>query len=161
MLWIGIGHLLKQKEKISNQWENISTRYWSQQVIWDVKIKNKTNQNTSVMIYRYSPTIWCLCAFSPSCSPFMCPSKWKIKINDNFMCLLEFECAKRLKAHSQTIPEYILIITINTYVRNREKLFSILLNLQTNLLKRTGLPKIKQDIEASGHSTAPNPDLHY
>ena len=29
----------------------------------------------------------------------------KKKKNDNFMCLLEFECAKRLKAHSRAIPE--------------------------------------------------------
>ena len=28
----------------------------------------------------------------------------KKKKIDNFMCLLEFECAKRLKAHSRAIP---------------------------------------------------------
>ena len=42
--------------------------------------------------------------FSPSCSNFMCPSMWNCKKRDNFMCLLEFECAKRLRAHSQAIP---------------------------------------------------------
>ena len=29
----------------------------------------------------------------------------KKKKIDNFMCLLEFECAKRLKAHSWAIPD--------------------------------------------------------
>ena len=36
---------------------------------------------------------------------FYVPSYVKKKKMDNFMCLLEFECAKRLKAHSQAIPE--------------------------------------------------------
>ena len=38
------------------------------------------------------------------CPNFRCPSIWKKKM-DNFMCLLEFKCTKRLKTHSQAIPD--------------------------------------------------------
>ena len=45
------------------------------------------------------------------CVPFswywpklMCPSMWKRKKKLILMCLLQFECAKRLKAHSWPIP---------------------------------------------------------
>ena len=41
--------------------------------------------------------------FSLYCPHFMCPSMWKRQKLDNFMCLLEFECAKRLRALSQAI----------------------------------------------------------
>ena len=34
----------------------------------------------------------------------------KKKKNGNFMCLLEFECAKRQKVHSRAIPDTVLII---------------------------------------------------
>ena len=44
-----------------------------------------------------------MCLF-PYCLNFLCPSIWKRKQMDNFLCLLEFECAKKLKAHSQAIP---------------------------------------------------------
>ena len=43
----------------------------------------------------------------------MCPFMWKEKF-DNFMRLLEDECAKMLKAHSQAIPEYDMIIWAKT-----------------------------------------------
>ena len=46
-------------------------------------------------LFLYITTI--LCAL-------LCKKKKK---NDNFMCLLEFECAKRLKAHSRAIPAII------------------------------------------------------
>ena len=42
--------------------------------------------------------------FSPYYSSFMCPSMWKVKQKYYVMCLLESECTKRLKAHSQGIP---------------------------------------------------------
>ena len=54
---------------------------------------------------RDSPTVWCLCAFFPIVPQFYVPFYVKRKKMDNFMCLLEFECAKRLRAHSQAIPE--------------------------------------------------------
>ena len=37
--------------------------------------------------------------FSQYCPNVMCPSMWTRK-----KCVLEFDCTKRLKAHSQTIP---------------------------------------------------------
>ena len=54
---------------------------------------------------RDSPTVWCLCALFPTLPQFYVPLYVKKKKNDNFMCLLEFQCVKRLKAHSQAIPE--------------------------------------------------------
>ena len=54
---------------------------------------------------RDSPTVWPLCAFFFILLQFYVPFYVKKKKNDNFMCLLEFECAKRLKAHSRAIPE--------------------------------------------------------
>ena len=54
---------------------------------------------------RDSPTVWPLCAFFFILLQFHVPFYVKKKKNDNFMCLLEFECAKRLKAHSRAIPE--------------------------------------------------------
>ena len=61
---------------------------------------NCTNQKLLIagIAWRYGVYV----PFSPYCSNFMCPSMWKE--SDIFMCLLEFECAKRLKAHSQAIP---------------------------------------------------------
>ena len=44
---------------------------------------------------------WGLCAFFPV---FYVPFYMKREKLDNFMCLLIFECTKRLKAHSQAIP---------------------------------------------------------
>ena len=55
--------------------------------------------------FRDSPTIWCLCAFSSMLFHFYVPFYVKKEKIYNFMCLLEFECIKRLKAHSQAIPE--------------------------------------------------------
>ena len=53
---------------------------------------------------RDSPTVWPLCAFFFILLQFYVPFYVKKKKIDNFMCLLEFECAKRLKAHSRAIP---------------------------------------------------------
>ena len=39
----------------------------------------------------------------------------KKKKIDNFMCLLEFECAKRLKAHSRAIPVHVVENVENSY----------------------------------------------
>ena len=56
----------------------------------------------------------------------------KKKKNDNFMCLLEFECAKRLKAHSRAIPGFdtsmfqmILIIYHEIIAQNSGKEFVV------------------------------------
>ena len=53
---------------------------------------------------RDSPTVWPLCAFFFLLLQFYVPFYVKKKKIDNFMCLLEFECPKRLKAHSRAIP---------------------------------------------------------
>ena len=53
---------------------------------------------------RDSPSIWCLCAFFSISFQFYVPLYVQIEKLDNFMCLLEFECIKRLTAHSQAIP---------------------------------------------------------
>ena len=55
-------------------------------------------------MYRDSPTVWPLCALFFISLQFYVPFYVKKKKIDNFMCLLEFECAKRLKAHSRAIP---------------------------------------------------------
>ena len=55
-------------------------------------------------LFRDSPTVWPLCAFFFILLQFYVPFYVKKKKNDNFMCLLEFECAKRLKAHSRAVP---------------------------------------------------------
>ena len=54
---------------------------------------------------RDSPTIWCLCALFPILLQSYVPFYVKKEKIGNSMCLLELECAKRLKAHSQAIPE--------------------------------------------------------
>ena len=59
-------------------------------------------------IYRDSLTMWPLCAFFFILLQFYVPFYVKKKKIDNFMCLLEFECAKRLKAHSRAIPVYMV-----------------------------------------------------
>ena len=48
--------------------------------------------------HRDSPTVWCLCAFFAVLSQCYVPFYVKNRKLDNFICLLEFECAKRLKA---------------------------------------------------------------
>ena len=53
---------------------------------------------------------WCLCAFFSILSQFYVPFYMKKRKLDNFMCLLAFECAKRLKAHSQAIPACTLTV---------------------------------------------------
>ena len=53
---------------------------------------------------RDSPTVWPLCAFFFMILLFYVPFYVKKKKIDNFMCLLEFECSKWLKAHSRAIP---------------------------------------------------------
>ena len=61
--------------------------------------------NINLLItHRDSLTVWCLCAFFPIVPQFYVPFYVKKKKMDNFMCLLEFECAERLRAHSQAIP---------------------------------------------------------
>ena len=57
-----------------------------------------------VQLARDSPTIWCLCAFFLILLQSYVPFYVKKEKMGNSMCLLEFECAKRLKAHSQAIP---------------------------------------------------------
>ena len=66
---------------------------------------------------RESPTddVESMCIF-----PFIAPILWSLlcekeKKSDNFMCLLEFECANRLKAHRQAIPanEGCYIVTLS------------------------------------------------
>ena len=53
---------------------------------------------------RDSPTVSPLCVFFFILLQFYVPFYVKKKKIDNLMCLLEFECAKRLKAHSRAIP---------------------------------------------------------
>ena len=57
-----------------------------------------------LQVIRDSPAVWPLCAFFFILLQFYVPFYVKKKKIDNFMCLLEFECAKRLKAHSRAIP---------------------------------------------------------
>ena len=54
---------------------------------------------------RDSPTVCCLCAFFPILPQSYVPFYVAKKTLDNIMCLLEFECTKRLRAHSRAIPE--------------------------------------------------------
>ena len=54
---------------------------------------------------RYSPTVRPLYALFFVLLQFYKPFYVKNKKNDNFICLLKFECAKRLKAHSRAIPD--------------------------------------------------------
>ena len=63
-------------------------------------------QGLNEMVLRDSPTVWPPCAFFFILLQFYVPFYVKKKKIDNFMCLLEFECAKRLKAHSRAIPGY-------------------------------------------------------
>ena len=63
--------------------------------------------------HRDSPTVWCLCAFFAVLSQCYVPFYVKNRKLDNFICLLEFECAKRLKAHSQAIPEVMAKVKTN------------------------------------------------
>ena len=44
-------------------------------------------------------TMWYLMCLFPHVATIFCANKM-----DNFMCLLEFECPKRLKVHSQAVP---------------------------------------------------------
>ena len=56
---------------------------------------------------RDSPTRWCLYAlFHIYCSNFQLYVPFYVNREQiyNFMCLLEFKCAERLKVHSQAIP---------------------------------------------------------
>ena len=80
MNWIGIE--LKESESDLN---------------W-IELKNPESN------FRDSPTVWPLCAFFFISLQLYVPFYVKKKKIDNFMCLLEFECAKRLKAHSRAIP---------------------------------------------------------
>ena len=59
--------------------------------------------------------------FSLYCPNFMCPSMWKREKWIIFMCLLEFECIKRLKAHSQAIPGLVIGDGNSTSVYNYSK----------------------------------------
>ena len=63
--------------------------------------------------HKDSPTVWCLCAFFAVLSKCYVPFYVKKRKLDNFMCLLEFECAKRLKAHSHAIPEVMAKVKTN------------------------------------------------
>ena len=63
----------------------------------------------------------------------MCPSMWKRKM-DNFMCLLEFQCAKRLNVHSQATPAHVNLIALEGFSYNY-------LRAQKNLKKNKKLPE--------------------
>ena len=66
-------------------------------------------------LYIYTGIAWLAgvyVPFSQYCFNFMCPSMWKRKRLIILMCLLEFECAKRLKAQSRAIPVYIIPLFI-------------------------------------------------
>ena len=58
-------------------------------------------RSSIAIIYRDSPTVWCLCALFLILPQFYIPFYVKKTKMDNFMCLLEFECAKRLRTHSE------------------------------------------------------------
>ena len=65
------------------------------------------------LICRVSSIFSCLCAFFYILPPFYVPFCVRKKKMHNFMCLLEFECAKTLKAHiGQAIPWYVYSIYI-------------------------------------------------
>ena len=61
---------------------------------------------------RDSPTVWCLCALFPTLYHSYVPFNVKKEKMDNSMCLLESECAKRLKAQSRAIPVHDIIIQV-------------------------------------------------
>ena len=71
-----------------------------------IECKYLTFENISVeSSFRDSLTIWYLCALFPILLQFYAPFNVKREKMDNFMCLLEFICTKRLKVHSQAIPD--------------------------------------------------------
>ena len=78
---------------------------YSSQASWE----NERILFTLLPLSRDSPTVWPLCAFFFILLQFYVPFYVKKKKNDNFVCLLEFECAKRLKAHSRAIPAFLSI----------------------------------------------------
>ena len=73
--------------------------------IWPWKLKVKVTR-----IARLSDVYVPFSLYCPKCYVPFYVKKRKL---DNFMCLLEFECAKRLKAHSHAIPEVMAKVKTN------------------------------------------------
>ena len=58
-----------------------------------------------VFTYPCLVTMWCLCAFFPILPQLDVPFYVKKPKLENFMCLWGFEYIKKLKVHSQAIPD--------------------------------------------------------
>ena len=68
------------------------------------------NLESALSMYLFSYIAQFFCAL-------LCENEKK---NDNFMCLLEFECAKRLKAHSQAIPDGYMVVMYSSSGQTRK-----------------------------------------
>ena len=107
--WIQTGVTVRKRSirvKISNFLFHVTLKFdgWPWKTTGNLFFVASSFVHHFIAISRDSPTVWCLCAFFPILSQFYVPFYVKKRKLDNFMCLLEFECAKRLKAHSQAIP---------------------------------------------------------
>ena len=105
--------------------------------------------------HRDSPTVWPLCAFFFVLLQFYVPFYVKNKKIDNFMCLLEFECAKRLKAHSRAIPGVNSIIS--TQLQLQLQRFQLQIQLQLRPISRISTPTPTPTPEVSTPTPIPTP----
>ena len=83
---------------ISDHWND--TGFWNPS-IWKTRTHLSYTVHTAGIAWLSDTHV----SFSLYCPNFMCPSMWKRKKMNNFMCLLEFECTKRLKMYSHAIPD--------------------------------------------------------
>ena len=83
---------------------------WYESIVWVIMGRqgffSQHRHSSSSSYAGITQLSWGYVNFSSYYSNFMCPSMWKRKKMDYFMCLLEFECAKWLKTHSWAIPGY-------------------------------------------------------
>ena len=128
-------------------------------------------------ISRDSPTMWPLCALFFILLQFYVPFYVKKEKIDNLMCLLEFECAKRLKAHIRAIPVYpkkyahgfivlCFVVVMQSFIMNSHEVFihiqqgcfagtgAIVRLPQCQWSKPDGYGKISQCITTTKHSKA-------
>ena len=79
------------------------TMHYVMHQLWCEHVKS----DIYLIVYRDSLIIWPLCAFFSILPQFYVPFYVKKRNKkNNFMCLLEFECVKILRAHSKAIPVY-------------------------------------------------------
>ena len=84
--------------EFSDHWND--TGFWNPS-IWKTRTHLSYTVHTEGIAWLSDTHV----SFSLYCPNFMCPSMWKRKKMNNFMCLLEFECTKRLKMYSHAIPD--------------------------------------------------------